>query len=35
VYGVERAPQGVSNMPDITKRRSEVLMSHKDDEIVG
>jgi carbonic anhydrase/acetyltransferase-like protein (isoleucine patch superfamily) len=34
VYGVERPPEGESNMPEITKRRSEVLGSHKDDIIL-
>jgi carbonic anhydrase/acetyltransferase-like protein (isoleucine patch superfamily) len=31
VYGVERAPEGKSNMEEITRRLSEVLGSHKDD----
>jgi carbonic anhydrase/acetyltransferase-like protein (isoleucine patch superfamily) len=31
VYGVERPPEGESNMREITKRRSEALGSHKDD----
>ncbi len=31
VYGVERVPEGESNMSEITKRRSEALVSHKDD----
>jgi carbonic anhydrase/acetyltransferase-like protein (isoleucine patch superfamily) len=34
VYGVERPPQGQSNMVEITKRRSEVLAKHKKDHIV-
>ncbi|MEW5814153.1 MAG: gamma carbonic anhydrase family protein [Spirochaetota bacterium] len=35
VYGVERAPEGESNMPEITKRRSEALGTHKDDIILS
>ena len=31
VYGVERAPEGESNMEEITRRRSEALASHMDD----
>lgn len=31
VYGVERASDGESNMPEITRRRSEALGSHKGD----
>jgi len=34
VYGVERPPEGESNMAEITKRRSEALGSHIDDVIV-
>jgi carbonic anhydrase/acetyltransferase-like protein (isoleucine patch superfamily) len=33
VYGVERAPEGESNMEEITRRRSEALASHMDDVI--
>ena len=33
VYGVERAPEGESNMEEITRRRSEALASHVDDVI--
>ena len=31
VYGVERAPEGESNMEEITRRLSEALSGHKDD----
>ena len=31
VYGVERAPEGESNMEEITRRLSEALGSHRDD----
>lgn len=31
VYGVERAPEGESNMEEITRRRSEALGRHRDD----
>ena len=31
VYGVERAPDGESNMAEITRRLSEALSSHRDD----
>ncbi len=31
VYGVERPPEGASNMVETTSRRSETLGSHKDD----
>ena len=31
VYGVERAPEGESNMEEITRRLSESLASHRDD----
>ena len=31
VYGVERGRENESNLPEITKRRSEVLRDHKDD----
>ena len=34
VYGVERPPEGDSAMPEVTKRRSEALGSHKDDVIL-
>jgi carbonic anhydrase/acetyltransferase-like protein (isoleucine patch superfamily) len=34
VYGVERPPEGQTNMPEITRRRSESLASHRDDTIV-
>jgi len=34
VYGVERAPEGKSNMLEITKRRSKVLVSHMEDVIM-
>jgi carbonic anhydrase/acetyltransferase-like protein (isoleucine patch superfamily) len=34
VYGMERPLEGESNMPQITKRRSEALGSHKDDIIL-
>ncbi len=34
VYGVERPPEGESNMPEITLRRSEALMGHKDDVVL-
>jgi hypothetical protein len=33
VYGVERPAEGGTNMPEITRRRSESLASHKDDTI--
>jgi len=35
VYGVERAPEGESNMLEITKQRSEALATHKDDIILS
>jgi carbonic anhydrase/acetyltransferase-like protein (isoleucine patch superfamily) len=35
VYGVERAAEGESNMPEITKRRAEALGTHKDDIILS
>jgi carbonic anhydrase/acetyltransferase-like protein (isoleucine patch superfamily) len=35
VYGVDRAPDGESNMPEITKRRSEVLGTHQYDIILS
>lgn len=31
VYGIERAPSGQSNMPEITTKRSSVLGTHKGD----
>ena len=34
VYGVERPPEGESAMPEITRRRSEALASHKADVIL-
>ncbi|HEX8072017.1 MAG TPA: gamma carbonic anhydrase family protein [Pyrinomonadaceae bacterium] len=33
VYGVERAPEGESNMEEITRRLSEALGSHMDDHV--
>jgi carbonic anhydrase/acetyltransferase-like protein (isoleucine patch superfamily) len=33
VYGVERPAEGETNMPEITRRRSESFASHKDDTI--
>ncbi len=33
VYGVERPPEGESNMEEITRRLSEALGSHRDDHI--
>jgi hypothetical protein len=35
VYGVERAPQGVSNMPEITERLSNIYGSHKNDTLLS
>ncbi len=35
VYGVERAPDGQSNMREITQRRSGALHSHMDDTVVN
>ena len=35
VYGVGRAPQGVSNMPEITERLSNIYGSHKNDTILN
>jgi carbonic anhydrase/acetyltransferase-like protein (isoleucine patch superfamily) len=35
VYGVERPAEGESNMPEITRRRSESLGSHRDDAVVS
>jgi carbonic anhydrase/acetyltransferase-like protein (isoleucine patch superfamily) len=35
VYGVERAPDGESNMREITQRRSDALRSHMDDTVVN
>ena len=34
VYGVERAAEGESNMPEITQRRSDALRTHMNDVIV-
>jgi carbonic anhydrase/acetyltransferase-like protein (isoleucine patch superfamily) len=34
VYGVKRVPQGVSNMPEITERLSNIYGSHKDDTVL-
>jgi carbonic anhydrase/acetyltransferase-like protein (isoleucine patch superfamily) len=34
VYGVERAPKGRTNMKEITKRRSEELLSHAEDRVL-
>jgi hypothetical protein len=34
-YGVARAPEGQTNMPEITRRRSESLGRHLGDELVG
>jgi carbonic anhydrase/acetyltransferase-like protein (isoleucine patch superfamily) len=34
VYGVDRAPEGQSHMPEITNRRSEALGRHRDDELM-
>ncbi len=34
VYGVERAPEGKSNMPEITKQRSKILARHMEDIVV-
>jgi len=34
VYGVDRAPLGKSNMPQITRKRSKALASHRKDTIV-
>jgi carbonic anhydrase/acetyltransferase-like protein (isoleucine patch superfamily) len=33
VYGIERPAEGGTNMPEITRRSSEMLASHKDDTI--
>ena len=33
VYGVERLPEGESNMAEITRRRSEALGRHRDDSV--
>jgi carbonic anhydrase/acetyltransferase-like protein (isoleucine patch superfamily) len=33
VYGVERAPEGETNMPDITARRSDALGRHRADTV--
>jgi hypothetical protein len=33
VYGVERAPEGETNMPDITARRSHALGRHRADTV--
>jgi carbonic anhydrase/acetyltransferase-like protein (isoleucine patch superfamily) len=35
VYGVERAPEGQTNMPEITRRRSAALGRHRNDERVS
>jgi carbonic anhydrase/acetyltransferase-like protein (isoleucine patch superfamily) len=35
VYGVQRAADGETNMPEITRRRSAALGRHRDDEIVA
>jgi carbonic anhydrase/acetyltransferase-like protein (isoleucine patch superfamily) len=35
VYGVERPPEGQTNMPDITRRRSQALGRHRDDEVIS
>lgn len=34
VYGIERPPEGESNMPEITTRFSEIYRKHKDDKQV-
>jgi carbonic anhydrase/acetyltransferase-like protein (isoleucine patch superfamily) len=34
VYGVERAPEGQSHMPEVTRRRSQALGRHAGDQIV-
>jgi carbonic anhydrase/acetyltransferase-like protein (isoleucine patch superfamily) len=34
VYGVERAPDGQSRMPEITNRRSAALGRHRDDQLM-
>lgn len=34
-YGIDRPPEGESNMPEITKLRSEALGTHKDDIILS
>jgi carbonic anhydrase/acetyltransferase-like protein (isoleucine patch superfamily) len=34
VYGVDRPPEGQTNMPEITKRYSRIFIKHKDDEII-
>ena len=34
VYGVERAPEGQTNMREITKHRSEALANHKNDKVL-
>ena len=34
VYGVDRAPEGQTNMREITKHRSEALASHKNDKVL-
>jgi len=34
VYGVERAPDGETNMPEITARRSRALAEHRHDRVI-